>query len=325
MDFDIKDELDDEVEDTEDFTDELDAILFDEKDDKNDEPQDNNTFEDNSNKATKKFTTMVVVGAAILCGIIVFVTFYIIFNPRAKKEVNKKLNIESKEVQELYSMVTYGMTGVRYEKYIKEPVVQLENFTNYDKFYYALSYAELKDFQEGETSNNNEKEYTLSSDKVEQFMRNYFGDEVTYDKKSTLIYSFLKITETNNKGTLNYDSNTKKYSIRFTSKANKITQALTAKKYFSELVSATQVTEDEIELKEFIIYCRCYENPSKTITCDLFKDYEQSIKIGTRPAVSFDTVINYEDYPKHSTIIYRFKKNSEGNYSFKSSRIEYSE
>lgn len=327
MDFDIKDDFDDEVgEETEDYTDEFDAILFDNEDEEKPEEQSqDDTFHDNSNKATKKFTNMVIIGAAILCGIIVFITVYIVFNPRKPKEVNKKLSIESKEVQQLYSMVTYGMTGVRYEKYIKEPVVELEDFTNYDKYYYALSYANINDFQEGETSSQNVKNYTLSADKIDQFMRNYFGDEVTYDRKTTINYSFPKIENSNNKGTLMYDSNTKKYNIVFTSKVNKIQQSLSAKKYFSELVSATQVTEDEIELKEYIIYSKCSENQSKTFSCVLYKDYENSIKITERPSVSYETVINFEEYPKHSTIIYRFKKNSEGNYSFKSSKIEYTE
>ena len=157
-------------------------------------------------------------------------------------------------------------------------------------------------------------------------MREFFGDNVTYDKKTTINYTFANVNKQGfNKGTLMYDDNTKKYNIVFTTKDLPVTQSISSKKYFAELKDAIRLNENEIELTEYIVYTRCSPNPSKTYTCMLYKDYENSIKIRDRDAVSNDTVLNFDDYPNHTTIKYVFKKNSENNYSFESSKIIYSD
>ncbi len=324
-DFDIK--LSDD--DTDDLEDEN-AISFEKKDE---EEIVSNSFgnsfssSNKNNLANKKFTNIIVIGSAVLFGIVVFIIVYIVFNPRQpKEEFNKDLDINSELVQNLYSRVTYGINNVRYDKFIKEPIVTIDNLTNYDKFYYALSLAQNTDFLDtGTATEQSQIQYTLNASKLDSFMRDFFGDNITYDKKTTINYTFANVNKQGfNKGTLMYDDNTKKYNIVFTTKDIPTTQSIGSKKFFSELKDAIRLNEDEIELTEYIVYTKCSPNPSKTYTCMLYKDYENSIKIRDRDAVSNDTVLNFEDYPNHTTIKYVFKKNSENNYSFKSSKIIYS-
>ena len=324
--FDIKD-TDDDIDDLEDEN----AISFEKKEE---EEIVSNSFGNsfsNSNKnniANKKFTNIIVIGSAVLFGILVFLIVYLIFNPKQQKEEFKKdLDLNSELVQKLYSRVTYGINNIRYDKFIREPIVTIDNLTNYDKFYYALSLAQNNDFLDtGSATEQSQIQYTLNASKLDSYMREFFGDNITYDKKTTINYTFANVNKQGfNKGTLMYDDNTKKYNIVFTTKDIPTTQSISSKKFFSELKDAIRLNEDEIELTEYIVYTKCSPNPSKTYTCMLYKDYENSIKIRDRDAVSNDTVLNFEDYPNHTTIKYIFKKNSENNYSFKSSRIIYSD
>lgn len=332
-DFEFKDEIEEDLDDDLDDALEEDenAISFESKNEEEDE--ENNTFENDvdnnkNNLANKKFSLIVIITVSVVCGLIVFFIFYAIFNPRGKvKEVNSNLDLASSTVEELYRNVTYGMNGLRYEKYIKEPSVTLKDFTNYEKYYYALSYVQSNDFQDSGTNTESKTEiYTLSSDKVSNYMRKYFGDDVTYEKRTAIPYTFLEVNKLNkNTGTLKYDDTTRKYSIVFTSQEPRRNQPMMTRKFFAELTKATQVNENEIELVENILYTRCSLNQSKTYSCTLYKDYENTVRIGEKIGVSNDSEINFDDYKGHSKIIYRFKKSSEGNYVFASSKIKYSE
>ncbi len=162
-DFDIK--LSDD--DTDDLEDEN-AISFEKKDE---EEIVSNSFgnsfssSNKNNLANKKFTNIIVIGSAVLFGIVVFIIVYIVFNPRQpKEEFNKDLDINSELVQNLYSRVTYGINNVRYDKFIKEPIVTIDNLTNYDKFYYALSLAQNTDFLDtGTATEQSQIQYTLNA------------------------------------------------------------------------------------------------------------------------------------------------------------------
>ncbi len=316
----------------EDLGDEQDTISFDtptEEETPQDETFGNeleNKAEDNT--ANKKFSLIVIITVSVVVGLLVFFIVYLIFNPKEKpKEVNTNLDIKSSQVQELYSRVTYGMNGIRYDKFIKEPNVTIKDFSNYDKFYYALSFIQNNDFFNTGTNGDNQLEkYTLNMEKISGYMNKFFGDDITYDKKVNIYYTFLEVDKKgNNSGFLTYDESLNKYSIYFNKKNPRQELKPIAKKYFSELTKATQVNENEIELVENIIYTQCTENKSKTYTCGLYKDYEKTVKIGEKQGVSADTQLDFNEFEKHSKIIYRFKKSSEGTYVFKSSKIKYSE
>lgn len=328
-DFEFKDEIEDDFDDFDEET----SISFN-KDEPKEEPEENsNTFDNDlennkPNVANKKFTAIVITVVSILCGLLVFIIVYIIFNPKAKPpEKNTSIDLGNQTVQELYNNVKYGMNGVRYEKFIKEPNVTIDDFTNYEKYYYALSFIKDSDFQDTGTNNDSKTEiYSLSNDKISSYMRKFFGDDITYDKKTSIVYTFSQVNKMNkNTGTLKYDDTSKKYTIVFTSRQPIRIQTLASKKFYSKLVKATQVNENEIELVEDIIYTKCSQNQSKTYSCTLYKDYENTVRIGEKIGVSADTEMNYDEYEDHTQIIYRFKKSMEGNYVFKSSKIKYSE
>ncbi len=328
-DFEFKDEIEDD--DFDDFDEET-SISFTKDESKEETEENSNTFDNDldnkTNIANKKFTTIVITTVSILCGILVFVIVYLIFNPKEKpEEINTSIDINNQTVQELYKNITYGMNGIRYEKFIKEPRVTLDDFSNYEKYYYALSFIKDSDFQDTGSNNQSKTEiYSLSSDKIASYMRKYFGDDVTYEKKSSIVYTFQQVNKMNkNTGTLKYDDTNKKYTIVFTSRQPIRFQTLASKKYFAKLAKANQVKEDEIELIEDIIYTRCDQNQSRTYSCNLFKDYENTVRIGEKVGVSADTEIDFEEFENHTQIIYRFKKSMEGNYVFKSSKIKYSE
>ena len=107
-----------------------------------------------SSRANKKFTTIVVIGVAVLFGVTFFIIFNLIFNRKEPVEpVSNELALDDERVVALYDRVKYGARGPRYYKFVSEPSVTEKNFTNYEKFYYALSLTETNDFRETGTNN----------------------------------------------------------------------------------------------------------------------------------------------------------------------------
>ena len=139
------------------------------------------TEETSVSKKKKIPSIVIIVICALIVGLIVFLICNSIFNPKDKNkpkeevETSEKLSLNENNVKILYQYVTYGTTGIRNDKYIKESKVDLKSFTNEEKYYYALMFAEVKDFSfTGRFDSDNNKIYTISSRKIKNYMERYF-------------------------------------------------------------------------------------------------------------------------------------------------------
>ncbi len=303
---------------------------FDDFEFKDDNSSDDFNFENNiakkkNNTANKKFSWIITIAVALFFGITIFIIFTIIFKKDDSKTPQKKsLDITSEGVLELYDKMTYGMNGVRYEKLIKEPNVSIDAMTNYDKYYYALSFVREKDLRE--TGNKNEKglvEYSISKDKINSFMINYFGNDVKYSADTTIKYTFPFKKADMNTGTLKYDNTNKRYTLYLDEYVAPVTQDITNKIAFYQLDSAETDGENVI-LNEKIIYPVCTPNADKvTYNCTVYRDYDHTVTIGEVKEVDKNYNFNLSNYSDCNIITYKFTKNIDSYHVFNSSKIMY--
>lgn len=297
---------------------------------KEDNFSDDFNFEQNiakkkNNTANKKLSWIITIAVALFFGITIFIIFSLIFKKDNKQqEGNKPLDITNEGVLELYDKMTYGMNGVRYEKLIKEPNVSIDSLTNYDKFYYALSFVRENDLRE--TGNKDDKgliEYSISKDKINSFMINYFGNDVKYSSDTTIKYTFPFKKENMNTGTLKYDNANNRYNIYFNEYVEPVKQDISNKVAFYELSSAETDGENVI-LKEKIIYPVCTINEDKvTYNCTVYRDFEHTVNIGEVKEVEKNYNFNLSNYNDCNIIEYKFTKNIDSYHVFNSSKIVY--
>ena len=277
-----------------------------------------------SSRANKKFTTIVVIGVAVLFGVTFFIIFNLIFNRKEPVEpVSNELALDDERVVALYDRVKYGARGPRYYKFVSEPSVTEKNFTNYEKFYYALSLTETNDFRE--TGTNNEAgvvEYYISSAKVQQYMQEFFGDGVKYVTATSLNYTFDFVKGDKNTGQLKYNADKKRYTIYFTDNLENEPQNIENTKVYGELSSA-KTDGDKIIIKEKVIFPKCSKNASNTYDCIIYRDYENTVKIDEAIGQDPNHVFKPSEYESANVVTYTFKPNARGSYSFESSKLTY--
>lgn len=283
------------------------------------------------------FKLIFIIIISIVVGLSVFFVSNALFGKKTtttttpSQEVS--LDIDDNKVVTLYNYVTYGQLGTRNNKYISQKSVKLENFSNYEKFYYAMMLADKDDFKDtGKTDHTTGlKVYSISNDIVKKYMKQYFGEKVTYSTDSSITTTFGFSIDDKNTGTLNYDVERDAFLISFDSSKDTSVTNSTILPYYTELDSATN-SDDGIEIVEKIIYVTAIQqkdvngNPIDKYDCLIYKDYNKTMLIGKKLGVSSESVkddpITPSDYSNSSNVItYKFKKNYNGEYYFYSSEI----
>ena len=87
-----------------------------------------------------------------------------------KESISTTLSVDDPEIRELYEKVTYGRDSNTLNKYLKEQFISLKDFSNYEKYYFALSGLKEKDLEEGEEK----RYYSISDRRMEELMQSYF-------------------------------------------------------------------------------------------------------------------------------------------------------
>ena len=144
-------------------------------------------------KVQSKLPLILIIILSLLVGFGVFFVSKSLFGPKKdpKPAERQKLSLNESNVEILYSYVTYGTKNTRNDKFIKNKEVTLESFTNEEKFYYALQFADVDDFEfNGEMNENNQKIYIISNTKIKNYMTRFFGSKVTYSTDDTITYPF---------------------------------------------------------------------------------------------------------------------------------------
>lgn len=284
---------------------------------------------ENTPKKPKKISLVIIVVLSIIIGLTVFFVSNAFFGNTNKKKnpevINSKVSIDDDNVKILYKYVTYGIRGTRNDKFIKEQSVKLEDFSNYEKFYYALQFAQAEDFANtGQFNEQKQKIYNISSAKIKNYMQRFFGNKVTFSTSSTITYPFSFRINNQNVGTLTYAVERDGYDTVFTGLQENITTNNLVEPYYTELVNATKKSDGSLELTEKIIYTKTVPR-NGVYDVYIYKDYQQTMLLETRTNLTAEALkekpISVNDYKeKAATITYRFNLSST-NYYFYSSTI----
>lgn len=126
-------------------------------------PQDDNKKSNRSQMI--KIAVLVVI--VIVLGLSVYFISSLFFKGDNKNEtavgISDTLSIDDPEVESIYDLVTYGRDNNTLNKYLKEQSVTLKDFSNYEKFYYALSLLKEKELKEIKNSDTTtQKQYYIS-------------------------------------------------------------------------------------------------------------------------------------------------------------------
>lgn len=278
-------------------------------------------------KKNNKISMIIIISLSIIVGLTVFFISNAIFGVKKVEPVDTSTNVRltDENVQILYDYVTYGTKGIRNDKFIKESSVKKEDFNNYEKFYYALQFAQVEDFENtGKVNNENQKIYNISSAKIKTYMQRFFGNEVTYSTNSTITYPFSFRINNQNVGTLTYAIERKGFDTVFTGlEENEVKKDL-VEPYYTKLTKATKKSDGSLELIEKIIYTKLVPRDN-VYDVYIYKDYQNTILLETKSNLTKEQLeanpISITDYlEKASTISYLFKLNST-NYYFYSSTI----
>ena len=138
-----------------------------------------------SKKSSNNILPIIIIAVvAIICGIVVFLVSNTLFG---KKEIKPdpiksvELSLQEENVKILYEYVTYGAGEERSEKFLKEKNVNISSFTNQEKFYFALQFAQVEDFEKTDRLDESKhKIYFIPSNIIQEYMERFFGPSITY-------------------------------------------------------------------------------------------------------------------------------------------------
>ncbi len=278
-----------------------------------------------------KFPLIVAIIIALVVGVSVFVICYHYFGPKKQKEEPiqaEQLDLKEDNVQILYAYVTYGTKNERNDKFVKDAHVTLDSFSNVEKYYYALQFAQVEDFVfTNKYNDKNQKIYLISNAKIKEYMERFFGAQVSYSTNNVITYPFSFRINGQNVGIMTYSSAKNGFETVFDGYEENVVSDKLVEPYYTVLESAQKNPDGSYELHEKIIYTSI-EEAGGVYTVHIYKDYGHAMEIETKPNQTEEMlkanpidVNNYKD--KASTITYLFRLNGTTLY-FDSSKIVFS-
>ena len=302
-----------------------------------------NGYDNGSNEKNKIIKFIIVAVVSLVAGLSVYFITDALINGGKNDTVveapkDTEMDLSDEMITYLYDNVTYEVNGIRNDKFFKTGSVTVDDFTNEEKFYYALRYATEADFIDmtvsSTDSNNKNKEslktYSISNDRIKEYMYNFFGDNVTYsvDSPVNIAVNFQK--DGYNAGILNYDSSSDSFLVTFDS-VSKSGKEMPINPYLYEIESAVRKGEDnKIVIKEKVAFTKCtqYTNEAKEnidkYDCSIYSDFAMSNLLDSKNGVTESelTGISLENYKDSAaTVTYTFFKDSNDEYHFLSSEI----
>lgn len=275
--------------------------------------------EENNKKDNGVFKLVIIVGLAILAFIVVFLALNGIFNPKTKKTTkpttitSEKRSLTESNVKILYNYVTYSADGgPRYDIFVKNKKVTLDTFSEEEKFYYALQYAQVEDFGfTGNYTENKDKIYSISNRKIKKYMEYFFGKNVKYSTDLTIKYPFSFSINDKNVGVMKYNTETSSFDTTF-SKDTNTKEEYVVEPYIGKLVEAYKEPDGGYRLVEKLIYVYAKQQPDGKYEVTISKDYDHNSVIESSidqteeslKEIKIDKYIN-----KAATITYNFKLN----------------
>ena len=287
--------------------------------------QDEENQESNLKKDNSKIGIIIAVVIAIIVFLIIFLFLNGLLNPK-KKNTPKQQNVVQSEkrsltesnVKTLYGYVTYSTNenGPRYDKFVKNDKVTLKDFTDEEKYYYALQYVQVSDFDFTEKYDENKNPiFSISNRKIKKYMEYFFGNNVRYSTDLTIKYPFSFSIDDKNVGTMKYDEATASFLTTFT-KEEQVDEKNIVDPYLGKLVEAYKEPDGGYRLVEKLIYVKIKQQNDGKYEVTISKDYAHNNIIETSTDQTEEdlkkiTVDKYVD--KAATITYNFKINGNTN------------
>ena len=273
-------------------------------------------------KKRRKKAIIIVIIVSILIGLTTFIVSNMIFNKEEPpKEVDYSVDVNDENVKILYQYVTYGTKGVRNDKFLKEDKVVLDSFTNEEKFFYALQFAQVEDFEyTGEVNDNKMKIYLMPENKLKKYMKLFFGPNVKYNSDITIAYPFTFRINGMNVGEMKYSDTKGGYETTFTAFQDDIKKEDITNDVKGELVKAYKDEKNKMYLEEKVVYITQTKDTDNTYKIDIYKDKDKSIMVDTKKVSDLDEKIDLSKYNNATTIKYTFNLNGSV-YYFESSEI----
>lgn len=273
-------------------------------------------------KKKRKIAIIIVVIVSILIGLTTFIVSNLIFNREQPPEViDYSVDLKNENVQILYQYVTYGTKGLRNDKFAKEDKVVLDNFSNEEKFYYALQFAQVDDFEfTGEINAEKNKVYLITDRKIKKYMQLFFGPNVKYKNDLSISYPFSFRINGMNVGNMKYSENRGGFETTFTTFQADIKKEDITNNIEGELVKAYSDAKNKLYLEEKVVYITQTKNPDNTYKIDIYKDNNKTILVDTKTVSNLEEKIDLSKYNNTTTIKYSFGLNGSV-YFFESSEI----
>lgn len=273
-------------------------------------------------KKKRKIAIIIVVIISILIGLTTFLVSNLIFNREQPPEVvDYSVDLKDENVQILYQYVTYGAKGLRNDKFAKEDKVVLDNFSNEEKFYYALQFAQVDDFVfTGEINEEKNKVYLITDKKIKKYMQLFFGPNVKYKNDLSLAYPFSFRINGMNVGEMKYSENRGGFETTFTTFQADIKKEDITNNIEGELLNAYSDAKNKLYLEEKVVYITQTKNPDNTYKIDIYKDNNKTILVDTKTVSNLEEKIDLSQYNNTTTIKYTFGLNGSV-YYFESSEM----
>ena len=272
---------------------------------------------------------IVVIIAIVMGGLVFYYSSKLFPKEEGKKEiepVTNEIDINDENVKILYQYVTYGVRNKRNEKFIKEKSVTFNSFSEEEKYYYALQFAQVEDFVFTNKYDEEERKiYSISTSKIKDYMERFFGGDVEYTTDVIFSYPFSFRINGLNVGNIKYMSKREGYQTVFTELQDNIDSTDLVENYYAKLDKAINEEDGTLKLYEKIIYTDLSKN-GDNYNISIYKDYNKTKLISTKSNLTEEEIrqnpIKIDDYQEQATIIeYEFRVYN-NHYYFYSSTIK---
>ena len=268
---------------------------------------------------------IIVVLLSLAMGLIVFYISDPFFN-KEETPTYKELELTDNNVRILYDYVSYSIDGERNDIFVTNEMITKDNIPNKDKLYYALQFANPEDYKStGKRDKDNNQIFNISDEKIDTYMKRFFGSQITYKKEKEYEYTMDLSEDVKYIASLTYSSENKGYDTTLTKVVQEDEEdKVFVKPFYTKLVKAILHDDQTIELQEKIIYTKVIKT-DKLYSIKVYKDYNLQQEVETRNNLTEsqmkNSVFNLNEYMDNaSTVTYKFKT-EDGKYYFYSSEV----
>ena len=312
----------------------------------NDSMEEENGYNNDPGEKKKIVKFLIIVVVAAIAGFSVYFITDALINGNRKTTVvttakDMEMDLNDEMIVYLYDNVTYSVNGVRNPKFFSSGSVTADSFTNEEKIYFALRYAVESDFidlstsstgdmAEDETTEKVLKTYSISNDKIREYVFNFFGDKVSYSTSTPVNIKVNFSKDGFNAGILKYDATSDSWKVQFDS-VSEGGPNMVINPYLYKIESAMREGKtNNIIIKEKVVFTayKQYTDEAGNLVdkfdCGIYKDFAKTSVIEQKTGVVENqlTMLGIENYKENaSTVTYTFFKDENDEYHFLSSQI----